>query len=44
MFCEMGHLVMTSLHVNVLKNADTCAPGREIIDVVTQRQCTFEPD
>ncbi len=43
MFCEVGHLVMTSLQVTGPMVADACAPD-EIPDVVTQRQSTFDPD
>ncbi len=43
MFCEVGHLVMTSLHVNVAKVLKKCSPD-EIPDVITQIQSTFDPD
>ncbi len=36
MFCEMGHLVTTSMQVNGGKVLDSCAPDGEIKDVVTQ--------
>ena len=35
MFCEVGHLVMTSMQVNVGKVIDGCSPDDKI-DVVTQ--------
>ncbi len=44
MFCEMGHLVMTSLQVNVGNSTDICAADDEITYVVQQRHCTFDPD
>ena len=44
MFCEVEHLVMTSVQVNVGKFTDACSPGDEIVDVIQQRHCTFDPD
>ncbi len=45
MFCEMGHLVMTSLQVNVGNSTDNiCAADDEITYVVQQRHCTFDPN
>ena len=44
MFCEMGHLVMTSVQVNVEKFTNKCSPDDEVMDVVTQTQSTFDPD
>ncbi len=35
MFCEVGHLVMTSVQINVGKVIVTCSPD-EIKDAVTQ--------
>ncbi len=43
MFCEMGHLVMTSVQVNVEKLNDACTPVDEG-NVVTQRHSTLGPD
>ncbi len=44
MFCEVGHLVMTSVQVNVRKLVNTCAPVDAVSAVATQRQATFDPD
>ncbi len=44
MFCEMGHLVMTSVQVNVEKFTNKCSPDDEVMDVVLQTQSTFDPD
>ena len=43
MFCEMGHLVMTSVQVNVGKLYDACTPVDEGMNVATQRQSTSDP-
>ena len=43
MLCEVGHLVMTSLQVNVAKVLKKCSPDK-IPDVIIQIQSTFDPD
>ncbi len=43
MFCEVEHLVMTSVQVNAGMLAYKCAPVNETKDAVSQRKYTFNP-